>query len=75
MVKVALLGGTGGCGSAFVEHALAAGHSILLLARTPSKVTTTHENLQVIQGDGTSAEDVLALCDGCDVVVSCVGEV
>ncbi len=73
MVKIALLGGTGGCGSAFADHALAAGHYVVLLARTPSKITSTHENLKVVQGDGTSAEDVLALSDGCDVVVTCMG--
>jgi uncharacterized protein YbjT (DUF2867 family) len=73
MVKVALFGGTGGCGSAFLEYALAAKHSIVLQARTPSKVTTTDENLKVIQGDGTSADDVLKACEGCDVVVSCAG--
>ena len=77
MVKIALLGGTGGCGSAFLDYALAAGHTIVLQARTPSKVTKTHENLKIKQGDGTKAEDVLALCaddDGAvDVVVSCAG--
>jgi len=73
MVKIALFGGTGGCGSAFLKFALEANHSIALQARTPSKVTTTHENLTVVQGDGTSAEDVLAACNGCDVVVSCAG--
>ena len=73
MVKIALLGGTGGCGSAFLKFALEANHSVVLQARTPSKVTVTHENLSVVQGDGTSADDVLALCAGCDVVVSCAG--
>jgi len=73
MVKIGLFGGTGGCGSAFLKYALEANHMITLQARTPSKVTVSHENLSVVQGDGTSAEDVLALCAGCDVVVSCAG--
>ena len=73
MVKIALFGGTGGCGSAFFKYALEAGHLIVLQARTPSKVTTTHANLTVVQGDGTCADDVLAVCAGCDVVVSCAG--
>ena len=72
-MKIALFGGTGGCGSAFLEYALAANHSIVLQARTPSKVTLTHDNLQVVKGDGTSADDVLAACANCDVVVSCAG--
>lgn len=73
MMKIGLLGGTGGCGSAFLKHALEANHSVVVQARTPSKVTITHENLTVVQGDGTSAGDVHALCAGCDVVVSCAG--
>jgi len=73
MVKIALFGGTGGCGSAFLKYALEEGYSIVLQARTPSKVTTTHENLTVVKGDGTSVEDVLSVCVGCDLVVSCAG--
>mmetsp|Transcript_10890 Transcript_10890/g.23081 ORF Transcript_10890/g.23081 Transcript_10890/m.23081 type:complete len:201 (-) Transcript_10890:113-715(-) len=73
MAKITLFGGTGGCGSAFLTHALEAKHSVVLQARTPSKVTVTHENLTVVQGDGTSAEDVMAVCAGSDVVVSCAG--
>lgn len=73
MVKIALFGGTGGCGSAFLKYALAANYSIVLQARTPSKVTTKHNNLQVVKGDGTSAEDVMSVCAGCDIVVSCAG--
>jgi len=73
MAKIALFGGTGGCGSAFLKFALEAGHSIVLQARTPSKVTTVHEKLTVVQGDGTSAEDVASVCAGCDIVVSCAG--
>ena len=73
MVKIGLIGGTGGCGSAFLKHAIEANHSVVVQARTPSKVTMTHDNLTVVQGDGTSAEDVLALCAGCDVIVSCAG--
>ncbi len=73
MVKIALIGGTGGCGSAFLEYALAANHIVKLQARTPSKVTTSHQNLEVIQGDGTSAEDMKSFCAGCEVVVSCAG--
>ena len=72
-MKIALLGGTGGCGSAFLEYALAANHSIVLLARTPSKVTLTHDRLTIVQGDGTVSQNVIDACAGCDVVVCCAG--
>jgi len=73
MTKIALLGGTGGCGSAFLEYALAANHSIVLLARTPSKVKLTHANLTVVQGDGTVSQDVMDVCAGCDIVICAAG--
>ena len=73
MVTIALLGATGGCGSAFLKYALEAGHTVRAQARTPSKVTTKHGKLTVIKGDATSADDVAALCEGCEVAVSCAG--
>ena len=73
MVNIALFGGTGAVGSAFAEYALEAKHSVVLQARTPTKVKITHEKLQIVQGDGTSSDDVVAICEGCDVIVSCAG--
>jgi putative NADH-flavin reductase len=52
MVKIGLFGGTGGCGSAFLKYALEANHMITLQARTPSKVTVSHENLSVVHVTG-----------------------
>jgi putative NADH-flavin reductase len=73
MVNIALFGATGACGSFFLEHALAANHSIVMLARIPSEVSITNDNLKVVQGDAPSDQDVKAVCEGCDVVVSCTG--
>ena len=71
---IALLGGTGACGKAFCEKVLSSSnHKIRLLARTPSKISTKNSNLEVIEGDGTSFDDVDKLIKGCDMVVSCAG--
>jgi len=74
MVKLAVLGSTGPVGTLFCTKALDRGHSVTALARTPSKMTLTHKNLKIVQGDATSKDDVAKLCAGADVVVSCVGQ-
>jgi putative NADH-flavin reductase len=71
---IALFGGSGRTGAAFIPRALEAGHSIRTLARTPAKVTPTDERLTVIAGDVTDAEAVARTIEGCEVVVSLIGQ-
>ena len=73
-MKVGLIGITGGVGSLFAELALRAGHQVVAIARTPSKVILNDAKLTVIQGDSTNAADVAKVVNGVDVVVSCVGQ-
>jgi len=73
MVLVGLVGATGGCGTAFLNLALERGHSVRVLARTPSKLTVEHKELTVVQGDATVQKDVETWTTGCDLIVSCVG--
>jgi len=72
-MKIAVLGATGFTGVAVVREALDAGHDVRVLARTPSKVMIDHERLEVMRGDALELEDVLALVDGVDVVLHCLG--
>lgn len=72
-MKLAVFGGTGKTGIPFVEAALAAGHDVTALARTPSKMTMQHPQLNVIQGDALRAEDVEKTIAGADAVVSLLG--
>jgi nucleoside-diphosphate-sugar epimerase len=44
-MKLAVFGATGTTGSALVGQALAAGHELRVLARTPSKVSCTDQRL------------------------------
>jgi putative NADH-flavin reductase len=73
VVKVMLLGATGGTGTLVVGPALEAGHELVCLVRTPSKLTTTHERLTVVQGDVLDTKGLTAAMAGCDVVVSTIG--
>lgn len=72
-MKLAILGATGKTGGHALEIALAAGHHVRVLARTPAKLTATHERLEVVQGDATKVEDCATLVDGCDAVIGTLG--
>jgi NAD(P)-dependent dehydrogenase (short-subunit alcohol dehydrogenase family) len=50
-MKLAVFGATGTVGSALVGKALAAGHELRVLARTPAKLTGTDSRLTVIAGN------------------------
>lgn len=72
-MKIGVLGGTGGVGTPFLKLALERGHSLVVLARTPSKLEPIPDHMTVVQGDSTIAQDVQKVCDGVDLVVSMVG--
>ena len=57
---IALFGPTGRVGREVLERALAAGHRVTAVARTPAKVTVAHQNLEVLAADATRPEQVLA---------------
>ena len=69
---IALLGATGHTGRALLEQALERGHHVRALVRDPSKLNT-HDNLTLIQGDASSAEDLASLLQGAHTVINCLG--
>lgn len=72
-MKIVVFGGTGGTGVFVVKEALAAGHDVTVVARTPGKVTEAHPRLEVVRGDVTDAASVRAAIEGKDAVVSALG--
>ena len=72
-MRLAVLGATGRTGRPLVEQALAAGHSVTALARTPSKLGTEHPALTVVQGDAARREDVARVVEGADAVLLTLG--
>lgn len=72
-MKLAVFGGTGKTGRHIVEQALAAGHEVVALARTPSKLEIKHPNLKVLQGDVKDLNCVNDTIQGTDAVVSVLG--
>lgn len=72
-MKIAILGATGKTGGHALQHALADGHSVRVLVRTPSKLETKHERLEVVQGDATKQADCARVVAGCDAVIAALG--
>ena len=75
-MRVAVVGATGGIGRHVVRLALAAGHTVVALAREPDEVEPRrHRRLRKFAVDFQIAEaaDVAPLLKGCRMVLSCLG--
>ena len=70
---VAIFGGTGKTGRHLVEGALAAGHRVAVLARTPVKLDLRHERLRVVKGDVQDPAAVSSTVEGATAVLSALG--
>jgi uncharacterized protein YbjT (DUF2867 family) len=72
-MNLVVLGATGGTGRLVLEQALAAGHTVTALVRSPEKLTIRNSNLRVIAGKATDAGDVARAFEGADAVISTLG--
>ena len=73
-MRIAIIAANGRLGKVFVEAALAAGHSIRGGVRGVNTLTA-NPNLEIVECDATSANDLRVLLQGVDVVVSAIGHV
>ncbi|MCP3796135.1 NAD(P)-dependent oxidoreductase [Paenibacillus sp. CH40] len=74
-MNLLLLGATGRVGRYILDYALADGHAVTVLVRSPDKLEDYApgygNQLQIVQGDATNAEDVAqALKGGATTVIS-----
>ena len=69
-MKIAVFGGTGRTGTHVVQRALADGHEVVVLARTPEKLTVKDDRLTVVQGDVLDKTAVSQTITGADAVIS-----
>jgi len=72
-MNLAIFGASGGTGCHLVDQALAAGHHVTILVRTPAAFAEPHQRLRVVQGDVRQADQVAAVVDGQDSVLSALG--
>jgi uncharacterized protein YbjT (DUF2867 family) len=72
-MNLLVLGATGGTGRLVVEQALAAGHTVTALVRSPEKLAISQPNLRVVTGSATDREAVARAMEGADAVISTLG--
>ncbi len=74
-MNLAILGATGGTGQELTQQALALGHTVKVLVRSPEKVTIQHDRLEVINTDvlNESASTLAEKLRGSEVVLSALG--
>lgn len=70
MKRILLIGASGFVGTAILNEALDRGHQVMAVVRHPEKIKTSHKNMEVKQGDVSSAKTVSDLCKGVDAVIS-----
>lgn len=74
-MKLAILGATGGTGQELTKQALALGHTVKVLVRSPNKVTFKHDQLEVVKMDllNESAATLAEKLGGSEAVLSALG--
>lgn len=70
VMNITILGAAGGTGTQVVQQALAAGHSVTALVRSPEKMAVTDPKLRVVQGDATEQASMATALEGADAVIS-----
>lgn len=73
-LNIVVLGANGGIGNQAVLQALKAGHKVTAILRTPGKLTLTHPNLQIVQGDVMKPATLYKHLDNKDAVISSIGK-
>lgn len=72
-IKIAVIGGTGKAGKYLIKQLVSQGFKIKALTRNPKKLEVT-DHVEKVIGDVTNYESVYTLVDGCNVVISALGQ-
>ena len=72
-MNIIVFGATGSIGQQLLEQGLADGHTVTAFIRTPSKMTISHPNLTIAQGDVFDSASVKAAIKGHDAVFITLG--
>jgi len=73
-MQVAILGASGMTGKQLIEQALAAGHTVLALARSPEKILFDDPRVIKRKADGFDDASVIAALEGAEAVITTVGK-
>jgi putative NADH-flavin reductase len=72
-MKITIFGATGDAGRQVLEQVLAEGYEVVAFVRNPSKITTRHKHLNIVQGELHDALNIEHAVNGVDAVISLLG--
>lgn len=72
-MRFTVFGATGPTGRELVEQATAAGHSVVAVARRPEAMAVSHPLLEVVRGDVTDPDSIVAAFADTEAVLSTLG--
>jgi putative NADH-flavin reductase len=72
-MKIAIFGANGKTGILTVFQALDKGHHVTAFTRDPAKVTISHRNIRIVQGDILEYEKVRQVVEGQEAIISALG--
>jgi uncharacterized protein YbjT (DUF2867 family) len=72
-MNIAILGATGFSGRYILAKALARGHTVRAIVRTPENLQGSHKLLTVVRGNPLREEDVRPIVQHADAVLHCIG--
>jgi putative NADH-flavin reductase len=73
IMKLLIIGATGGTGTQVVQQALQQGITVTAFVRRPGKLKITHTNLKVVQGNVLQQSSINKIIVGHDAVICCLG--
>ncbi|BAP31422.1 NAD-dependent epimerase/dehydratase [Chryseobacterium sp. StRB126] len=72
--KIAVIGGTGKSGKYLVQKLLNKGYSLKLLIRNPENFSLQNPLIEIVKGDVRDEAAVYSLIEGCNIVISTLGQ-
>ena len=72
--KTAVLGGSGKSGFYLINHLLNLGKQLKMLHRNPDNIKIQNPLLEIVKGDARDPQAVQQLIEGCDAVISTLGQ-
>ncbi|TLF43195.1 NAD(P)-dependent oxidoreductase [Maribacter aurantiacus] len=72
--KIAVLGGGGRTGKFLVRQLIDKQYRLKLLLRRPEEFTIENSLIEIIKGDAVNPESIHSLLEGCQVVISTIGQ-
>ena len=73
-IRIAVLGGGGRTGKYLVNNTIDRGFQIKLLLRKPEEFQIKSSLIEIVKGDATDSEAICNLVQGCQAVISTVGQ-